>query len=65
MTHSMREHGAAAKFLVIPAGEEIAADFTRTIAALDIRARQYRLVGSARERTVQSSWRAESPQCVP
>jgi hypothetical protein len=53
LTHSTTGNGAVAKFLVVPADEEIPKDFIHAIEVLDINVRRFRLQGSGRNRAVQ------------
>lgn len=53
VTHSAGGNGAIAKFLVVPADEEIPEDFSHAIESLDINVRRFRLQGGAGRRTVE------------
>lgn len=53
VTHSNGADGNVDKFLVLPQGEKLPADFETAIDALNVHVRRFKLVGSARERTVQ------------
>jgi hypothetical protein len=53
LTHSIASKGKTAKFLVVPAKEEMPEDFDRAIHALNIQVRRFRLVGRKSQREIQ------------
>jgi hypothetical protein len=53
VTHSSGADGAPTKFLVVPNGTELPADFKRAIDALKIHVRRFKLVGSASKKAVR------------
>lgn len=53
VTHSSGADGTLTKFLVVPNGTELPADFKRAIDALKIHVRRFKLVGSASKRAVR------------
>ena len=54
ITHSAAgDDGGAAKFLIVPAGEDMPEDFERAFVALGIQLRKFRLVGSPSKREIE------------
>ncbi|MBB1499608.1 hypothetical protein, partial [Paracoccus sp. MC1862] len=53
LTHSTTGNGEVAKFLVIPANEDVPEDFTRALQSLAINVRRFRVQGSSRNPAIQ------------